>query len=78
MTASDIIDLLIYPFKKIIILLGSVEVFGMSLLSLLVAALVICIIFNFFVGQHSMPAGGGFVGRGVRKLGKDNGNGNAS
>lgn len=74
---NDIIDIIIYPFQKLIILLGSIEVFGVSLLSLLVAALIIMIIFNFFVGQHSMPAGGGFVGRHLRESNKSS-SGNSS
>lgn len=73
MTLSDFIDLILYPFQKLIILLGSVQVFGMSLLSLLAASLVISIIFTFFVGQHSMPYGGGAIGRRFRSAKHDDG-----
>lgn len=67
MTLNDFVDLIMYPFRKLIILLGSIEIFGMSLLSLIAAALVISVIFTFFVGQHSMPMGGGAVGRRTRR-----------
>lgn len=67
MTLNEFVDLIMYPFKKLIILLGSIELFGMSLLSLIAAALVICLIFYFFVGQHSIVYGGGAVGRRIRK-----------
>lgn len=77
MTLSDFIDLILYPFRKLIILLGSIEIFGMSLLSLIAAALVITIIFGFFVGQHSMPMGGGLIGRTVRRA-KNRSNGDSA
>lgn len=72
---EDLIDLIIYPLKKIFILLASIEVFGVSLLALLTAAIVISIIFAFFIGMHSIN--GGFVsnfGDRMEKYNKRNGN----
>lgn len=60
MSASEIIDLMIYPFERLVVLLGSIQVAGMSLLSLLVAGVIISIIFSFFVGMHSAA---GFISR---------------
>lgn len=74
---NDLIVLIIYPFERLIVLLGSIQIFGVSLLSFLVSALVIMVIFNFFVGQHSMPAGGGFIGRHIHKSNKES-SGNSS
>lgn len=56
---DDVIEIILYPLEKLFILLGSIEVFGVSLLSLIVAALIIEIIFIFFVGMHSIGSGSG-------------------
>lgn len=57
MSLNDLAELLIYPLEKIFIFLSSIQIAGVSLFSLMVAAFVIEIIFKFFIGQHSFAGG---------------------
>lgn len=53
MTLENIAELIIYPIEKILVLMGSISIGGVSILSLIVGSIVLGMIFNFFIGQHS-------------------------
>lgn len=53
MTLENIAELIIYPIEKILVLMGSLSIGGVSILSLIVGSIVLGMIFNFFIGQHS-------------------------
>lgn len=63
MDLTSFVDLLIYPLKKLFILLGQIQIFGISLLAFITSALVLAVIFTFFVGMHSIGDPGSFAKR---------------
>lgn len=71
MTTDNLIELLIYPIEKIFVFLSSIQIGGLSLFSILLGALVIEIIFHFFVGQHSFAGGASNARTGDSSSGHD-------
>lgn len=44
---TDIVELMIYPFKKIVALLGSIQVGTLTLLGLIISALLLVLLWKF-------------------------------
>lgn len=61
---SDLIEILIYPIKQVALLLFSLSVEGMSVGSLIVAAVVLGVLFRLFIGSHMVS---GLLTSGVRR-----------
>lgn len=71
---SDLIEIIVYPFKKVVLLLFSLQIGDMTVGSLIIAAVLIGTVFRLLIGSHMVPgifsAAGSIVDR--IKGGKDN------
>lgn len=48
---NDFVKVIFYPISKALTLLGSLEIGGLSLLSILIGALIIRLLYAFFLGS---------------------------
>ena len=49
---SDLIDVILYPLEQFVLLLFSMSFDYVTVGSLILSALLICVIFRLFIGQH--------------------------